>query len=77
MAGYTASYGAGDDDFWLVKVATEVEAEVHDVAVTDINAKPSHVRLGQPICINVTVQNQGDFPKPLTSQLTRTRIPPL
>jgi len=35
--------------------------EVHDLAVIDINADPTEVPVGEPITINVTVWNQGDF----------------
>lgn len=35
--------------------------EVHDVAVTNITAWPTAVPQGEPIYINVTVENQGNF----------------
>ena len=55
MAGYTASYGAGDYDFWLVKVETEAE-EVHNVAVTNVAPSKTVVGQGFTLDINVTVK---------------------
>jgi len=55
LAGYTTSYGCGND-FWLVKVA----AEVHDLAVTNVRPSKTVVGQGYSLLVNVTVQNQGN-----------------
>jgi len=55
LAGYTTSYGFGND-FWLVKVA----AEVHDVAVTNVTPSKTVVGQGYSMSIMVAVVNQGN-----------------
>ena len=61
LAGYTASYGVGGYDFWLVKVGAEVGAEIHDIAVTDVAPSKTVVGQGFTLSINVTVTNQGNY----------------
>jgi len=52
LVGYRTSYGVGG--VWLVKLGHS------DVAVTNIEAWPTGVPKGDPVYINVTVENQGD-----------------
>ncbi|MFQ6068422.1 MAG: CARDB domain-containing protein [Candidatus Bathyarchaeia archaeon] len=59
LAGYTASFGMGGYDFWLVKV--NQSQDVHDLAVIEV--VPFRTAIGQGFClnINVSVQNQGSI----------------
>jgi len=57
QANYTGDYEPYDNtnyDGW-------VKVRDHDVAVTNIGAWPTAAPKGQPVYINVTVENQGDF----------------
>jgi hypothetical protein len=58
VSGYTSSLGAGQKDFWLLKVAAE---DIHDLAVTRAKPRKTIVGQGYPLRINVTVENQGNF----------------
>lgn len=49
-----SGYGA----FNLTSTAT-----IRDVAVTNLTVSPLRALRGQPICINVTVENRGDYPE--------------
>ena len=49
-----------DDNTYINGIVT-IRIAVHDVAVSSIEAWPSAVPRGQPVYINVTGENQGDF----------------
>ncbi len=38
-------------------------SNVHDVAITEVTASPNSVAVGEPVSIDVTVANEGDFPE--------------
>jgi hypothetical protein len=63
VAGETRSFGAGLDDFWLVKVG---EWTIHDVAVTDVRAADTFVCQDDSIVVSVDLESQGDFPDTFT-----------
>jgi len=59
LAGSTWSFGAGYNDFWLVKVSPTVL--VHDIATTNVTPSKTVVGQSYSMSINVTVENQGDY----------------
>ena len=62
MAGFTKSYGAGDADFWLVKLAP-----FHDIAVTEVTTSKDGCLPKPTLCENYTaeikvkVRNNGGY----------------
>jgi len=59
LAGYTTSYGNGDGDFWLVKIASDL----HDLAVVSVQPTQRFVLPGAIVNITVQVENQGAYPE--------------
>jgi len=59
MAGSTSSFGAGDADFYLVKIAPELLQ--HDVTIIDVLPYETVVYQGDSLLIDVTAANPGDY----------------
>ncbi len=60
LAGYTDSFGSGDEDFYFVKTDSNL-GPVHDVAVTNVHSVKTVVGESSICKLNVTVANRGDF----------------
>jgi len=42
-------------------IGVTIAQETHDIAVTNVTASPDTVKIGEPVSINVTVTNEGDY----------------
>jgi hypothetical protein len=55
-------------------IYTAIGAPLHDVAVTNITVSSTYVKRGEPLYINVTIENQGNFTETFNVTVYADRI---